>query len=139
MWKENGSDVRTVQSTRAYAEAVSGVVGELNGGEGGDAGGDGHDVVGFVDVWGAVWKAAGEKEEGLRPLFSDGLHFTAAGYSVRASFCIWGGEGGCQGFMQKLWTDMELYLKIVYEALIKVIREDFPELFYANLKEPFPL
>jgi hypothetical protein len=36
----------------------------------------------LVDIFTAVWVAAGETEEGLAPLLSDGLHFTEQGYNV---------------------------------------------------------
>ena len=55
--------------TRAYADAVREVAAE--------------EGVHVVDVWSAIWKKAGEKEEGLAEYLSDGLHLTANGYKVR--------------------------------------------------------
>ena len=55
--------------TRAYADAAREVAAE--------------EGVHVVDVWSAIWKKAGEKEEGLAEYLSDGLHLTANGYKVR--------------------------------------------------------
>ena len=62
---------REFEVTRSYAQAVI-QVGEKTG-------------VQVVDIWQAIWQAAGEKESGLPPLLNDGLHLTAAGYGVRST------------------------------------------------------
>lgn len=59
---------RNNDRTKAYAEAVK-TVGEETG-------------VHVLDVWTAFWERGGEKEEGLEPLLSDGLHLTGEGYKV---------------------------------------------------------
>lgn len=38
-----------------------------------------------LDVWTKFWNYAGGVEENLRPLLSDGLHLTPAGYKVSLS------------------------------------------------------
>ncbi|KZT67829.1 SGNH hydrolase [Daedalea quercina L-15889] len=59
---------RRFDVTRAYADAVREVAGELG--------------VHVVDVWSAIWTRAGEKEEGLAEYLRDGLHLTESGYNV---------------------------------------------------------
>ncbi|EJD06068.1 SGNH hydrolase [Fomitiporia mediterranea MF3/22] len=60
-----------------------------------------------VDVWKALWDAAGQKEDALSRYLSDGLHLTPEGYSV------------------------------VYEELITTIKEYAPDLHHENLREVF--
>lgn len=62
---------RNNESTKAYAEAVK-TVGE-------------ETQVTVLDIWSAFWKWSGEKEEGLAPLLTDGLHLTGEGYKVSLS------------------------------------------------------
>lgn len=81
-WREAGHEDRNAEVTREYARAVGDVVKELNEDVDGEEGKE-QEKVALVDVWTAVRKAAGETEEGLRPLLSDGLHFTSEGYRVR--------------------------------------------------------
>ncbi|KAJ7090033.1 SGNH hydrolase-type esterase domain-containing protein [Mycena crocata] len=64
--------------------------------------------VSVVDVWTAIWTDAGETEETLAKYLSDGLHLNPEGYTV------------------------------VYEAFIKTIQAEHPELYYENLRYVFP-
>ncbi|KAL5490526.1 IAH1 [Sanghuangporus weigelae] len=66
-----------------------------------------HEKIPVVDVWQALWNIAGQTEHSLTKYLSDGLHLTAEGYSV------------------------------VYDELIKAIKEYTPELYYENLQEVF--
>ncbi|KAH8102863.1 SGNH hydrolase-type esterase domain-containing protein [Cristinia sonorae] len=86
---------RLFETTREYAEKAR----EVAGGEG----------VVVVDVWTRIWKEAGEVEEGLSALLTDGLHLNERGY------------------------------EIVFEEVISAIKVNFPELYYENLKETFSL
>ncbi|KAJ7870241.1 hypothetical protein B0H13DRAFT_2062068, partial [Mycena leptocephala] len=61
-----------------------------------------------VDVWTAMWKAAGENEQALARYLSDGLHLNADGYTV------------------------------MYNALMATITAEYPELHYDNLQYVFP-
>jgi hypothetical protein len=60
---------RTHEVTKSYADAAKQVA-------------QGNSVP-VVDLWTAVWDAAGQKEEGLHKYLPDGLHLNAAGYEVR--------------------------------------------------------
>ncbi|KAH8117590.1 SGNH hydrolase [Phellopilus nigrolimitatus] len=62
-----------------------------------------------LDAWQALWDVAGQKEEALNMYLTDGLHLAPAGYSV------------------------------VYDELIKIIEENFPELHYDRLQTVFSL
>lgn len=68
-WEELGEDNRKLEVVAQYADATRAVAREEEG-------------VVLVDVWKAMWDAAGRDEENLRPFLSDGLHLTAKGYSV---------------------------------------------------------
>ncbi|EAU88240.2 GDSL Lipase/Acylhydrolase [Coprinopsis cinerea okayama7 len=59
--------------------------------------------VAVVDAWTPLWKGAGEGEKALSKYLPDGLHLNEAGY------------------------------KVVYEALIKVIAEKYPDVHYEQL------
>ena len=59
---------RNFETTRAYAQAVRDVALEKG--------------VGFTDVWGTLWQAAGKREEALSRYLYDGLHLNRAGYKV---------------------------------------------------------
>ena len=59
---------RKFEITRAYAEAVRDVAAAEN--------------IAFVDVWTALWEAAGKNEEALTEYLGDGLHLNANGYSA---------------------------------------------------------
>jgi len=59
---------RNFETTRAYAQAVKDVALEKE--------------VGFTDVWGILWQAAGKREEALSAYLYDGLHLNLAGYKV---------------------------------------------------------
>jgi lysophospholipase L1-like esterase len=59
---------RDFDHSKRYAEATKELAARLE--------------VPVVDVWEAIWKAAGEEEEGLTPFPSDGLHLTDQGYDV---------------------------------------------------------
>ncbi|KAF8652721.1 hypothetical protein AX16_004221 [Volvariella volvacea WC 439] len=61
-----------------------------------------------VDVWTALWKAAGETEQALSEYLSDGLHLTATGY------------------------------KVVHDALDKTILEKYPEIHHSSLSTVYP-
>jgi lysophospholipase L1-like esterase len=60
---------REWNNTKAYADAVKEV-------------GKGKPKVGIVDIWEAIWGAAGKDVAGLPEFLSDGLHLTVAGYEV---------------------------------------------------------
>ncbi|KAJ7273555.1 GDSL Lipase/Acylhydrolase [Mycena haematopus] len=64
--------------------------------------------VAVADIWMAMWKAAGENEQALSRYLSDGLHLTRDGYAI------------------------------AYEALMRTIGEEYPELHYENLRYVFP-
>ncbi|KAJ7685031.1 GDSL Lipase/Acylhydrolase [Mycena polygramma] len=64
--------------------------------------------VAVVDVWTAIWNAAGQEEGALSRYLSDGLHLTPEGYTV------------------------------MYDALIKTIATEYPELHYDKLQYVFP-
>ncbi|KAG8692811.1 hypothetical protein FRC09_010938 [Ceratobasidium sp. 395] len=80
---------RTHENTKAYAEAVVDV-GKKRG-------------VPVVDLWTAIWKAAGETEKGLEEFLPDGLHCNPASY------------------------------KILYELIVEEISKHYPELHYEKL------
>src|SRR5258708_8711331 len=61
---------RTPKHARKYANGVKSIGEELD--------------LPVVDVWSLFWGKAGEQEEGLMPLLSDGLHLTKGGYKVRS-------------------------------------------------------
>ena len=63
---------REFEVTRKYAEAAK-AVGEKEG-------------IPVVDVWTAIWEAAGKEQEGLEKYLIDGLHLTVAGYNVGSDF-----------------------------------------------------
>uniref|UniRef100_D8PWM2 SGNH hydrolase-type esterase domain-containing protein n=2 Tax=Schizophyllum commune (strain H4-8 / FGSC 9210) TaxID=578458 RepID=D8PWM2_SCHCM len=85
---------REFKVTEAYAQAVRDVGRE--------------ERVPVVDVFQAIWSAAGEKEEELAKFLGDGLHLNAVGY------------------------------EIMYVELLKVIKEKYPELDPDNLRYSFP-
>jgi len=85
---------RDFEVTKAYAESVR----EVSRSE----------DVALVDVWSAVWEAAGEDEKSLSKFLRDGLHLNAEGY------------------------------RIMYEALVATIKEVYPEVHYDNLGFTFP-
>lgn len=60
---------REWNNTKAYADAVIEI-------------GKGKPRVGVVDMWEAIWMAAGEDVTRLPEFLSDGLHLTVAGYQV---------------------------------------------------------
>ncbi|KAJ7109216.1 SGNH hydrolase-type esterase domain-containing protein [Mycena epipterygia] len=64
--------------------------------------------VSVVDVWTALWEASGESEEALSKYLLDGLHLNPAGYTI------------------------------VYDALMKTIKTEYPDLHYANVEPVFP-
>ncbi|RXW21130.1 hypothetical protein EST38_g4727 [Candolleomyces aberdarensis] len=64
--------------------------------------------LGVVDVWTLLWNGAGQVETGLDKFSGDGLHLNGAGYEV------------------------------VYDALIKVIAEKYPDVYYENVDFVFP-
>ncbi|KAF9466333.1 GDSL Lipase/Acylhydrolase [Collybia nuda] len=64
--------------------------------------------VAFVDIWTPLWEGAGMRESDLTKYLNDGLHLNAAGYEV------------------------------LYEALINVIGERYPEVHFDNLPSTFP-
>lgn len=59
---------RTFETTKLYAEAATGV-GEKEG-------------IPVVDIWNAIYDAAGRDERALSQFLWDGLHLNAAGYGV---------------------------------------------------------
>ena len=60
---------RHFEVTKAYARAVKEVAEAEN--------------VGFVDIWTALWDAAGHEEKSLGKYLRDGLHLNEQGYEVR--------------------------------------------------------
>jgi len=60
-----------------------------------------------VDVWNAVYDAAGRNERALDRFLEDGLHLNAAGYDI------------------------------MYDTLIDAIGNHYPEVHYDNLKSIF--
>ncbi|KAF8911148.1 SGNH hydrolase-type esterase domain-containing protein [Gymnopilus junonius] len=85
---------RLFDVTRNYAEAVR-ILARDEG-------------VGFVDIWTALWDAAGKEENGLAKVLGDGLHLNEAGYAI------------------------------LYDELIKTIGKDYPEVHYDNIGYVFP-
>jgi len=84
---------RTFETTRKYAEAVEGV------GE--------KESIPVVDIWNALYDAAGRDERALCRFLWDGLHLNSAGY------------------------------EILYDAIIRTICEKYPELHYDKLQPVF--
>jgi lysophospholipase L1-like esterase len=84
---------RTFETTKLYAEAATGV-GEKEG-------------IPVVDIWNAIYDAAGRDERALSQFLWDGLHLNAAGYGI------------------------------LYDALIETILKNYPELHYDKLKPVF--
>lgn len=64
--------------------------------------------VALVDTWTLLWDAAGGKEENLTQFLSDGLHLSTDGY------------------------------KLVYDALVKLILERYPEIHFDKPFMAFP-
>ncbi|KAH7922810.1 SGNH hydrolase [Leucogyrophana mollusca] len=60
-----------------------------------------------ADVWTEIWEAAGKDEKSCERFLSDGLHLNAAGY------------------------------EIIFNTLIKIIGENYPELHYDKLQNVF--
>jgi len=85
---------RTPEHTKMYADGIKTVGEELD--------------LPVVDVWSLFWIKAGEKEEGLTSLLSDGLHLTKEGY------------------------------KIVFDGLMETVRTSCPELTPEKLPYTFP-
>ncbi|KAJ7903629.1 SGNH hydrolase-type esterase domain-containing protein [Mycena olivaceomarginata] len=67
--------------------------------------------VAVVDVWTAIWNAASQDEQALSRYLSDGFHLTPDGYTAT---------------------------KIVFEALMKTVAVEHPELHYEKLRRVFP-
>ncbi|KAJ7694204.1 SGNH hydrolase-type esterase domain-containing protein [Mycena rosella] len=85
---------RTFEITKEYAEGVKEAAAATK--------------VSVVDVWTAIWKAAGENEASMSAYLSDGLHLKPEGYAV------------------------------VYKTLMKTIKEEHADLHYENLGSVFP-
>ncbi|KAF9507774.1 hypothetical protein BS47DRAFT_277948 [Hydnum rufescens UP504] len=85
---------RSNERTKAYGVALRQLGEELE--------------VPVFDVWTAISDRAGDKEDGLVPFLSDGLHLTAEGY------------------------------KIVFDGLMSTIEANFPELMPDNLASVYP-
>ncbi|KAF8212403.1 SGNH hydrolase-type esterase domain-containing protein [Mycena galopus ATCC 62051] len=88
---------RLFNTTKQYAEGVKEAAAALD--------------VPVVDVWTAIWHAAGENEQALSRYLLDGLHLKPEGYAAN---------------------------KVVYEALMETIAERHPELHYERLQNVFP-
>ncbi|KAK0210587.1 SGNH hydrolase-type esterase domain-containing protein [Desarmillaria ectypa] len=84
---------RLFETTKQYAQAVIDVGREA--------------CIPVVDVWAALWNAAGQDEAALREFLSDGLHLNRDGYSI------------------------------MYELLTDTIATKMPELHYNNLQSVF--
>ncbi|PFH52434.1 hypothetical protein AMATHDRAFT_74226 [Amanita thiersii Skay4041] len=85
---------RDFEVTREYAAAVKTVAEQKK--------------VAVVDVWTALYEAAGEDERTLSKFLVDGLHLNEAGY------------------------------QIVYDELMKTIQKEYPDVYYENLPFTFP-
>ncbi|KAF4615336.1 hypothetical protein D9613_003243 [Agrocybe pediades] len=85
---------REFDITRSYADAVGEVAVAQK--------------VAFVDVWTAIWEAAGKSEPALAKYLGDGLHLNEEGYDI------------------------------MYEELIKTIAKEYPDVHYDNMKYVFP-
>ncbi|TFK42990.1 SGNH hydrolase-type esterase domain-containing protein [Crucibulum laeve] len=85
---------RLFDITKAYADAVKDVAVEKK--------------VALVDVWSAVWEAAGKEEKALARFLNDGLHLNGEGYAI------------------------------MYNELVKTIAEIYPEVHYDKLGYVFP-
>jgi len=85
---------RDFEVTKEYAESVR-VVARSEG-------------VALVDVWSALWEAAGKDEKSLSKFLIDGVHLNEEGYSI------------------------------MYEALVATIKEVYPEVHYDNVEFVFP-
>ncbi|KAA1471292.1 SGNH hydrolase [Dentipellis sp. KUC8613] len=85
---------RDFETTRQYAKEVL----EVGAREG----------VPVVDIWTALWEAAGKEERGLERFLYDGLHLNEEGY------------------------------RIAYEELLKIISEHYPELKHDQMQYVFP-
>lgn len=81
-----------------------------------------------VDIWNALYNAAGRDEQALHRFLRDGLHLNAAGYEV--GLLVY----PCQ--LHSL-TDALYILQILYKALINTIGEKYPEVHYENLQPVF--
>ena len=66
---------REWNNTKAYADAVIEV-------------GTGKPRVGVVDIWRAIWEAAGQDVARLPEFLHDGLHCSVAGYQVSSFYYI---------------------------------------------------
>ncbi|KAF7295064.1 GDSL lipase acylhydrolase family protein [Mycena indigotica] len=77
-----------------------------------------------VNVWVALWQAAGNKEDGLRVYLSDGLHLTRAGYEVGLD------DSPTKEADQRT-------IKVVYDALLERIRASHGELDPEKLPSVF--
>ncbi|KAI0668544.1 SGNH hydrolase [Trametes maxima] len=84
---------REFETTRRYAEAVAEVGREVG--------------VPVVDLWGALYEAAGREEVGLEGFLTDGLHVNERGYAI------------------------------VFDELVRTIKENYPEYHYDNLQSTF--
>ncbi|KAF9264736.1 SGNH hydrolase [Marasmius fiardii PR-910] len=67
-----------------------------------------EEEVGVVDIWSGLWDASDHQESNLSNYLSDGLHLNKAGY------------------------------EIVYERLIEIIEEKYPELHPEKMEYVFP-
>ncbi|KZV96497.1 GDSL Lipase/Acylhydrolase [Exidia glandulosa HHB12029] len=86
---------RKFANTKMYADAVRAVGAERG--------------VPVIDMWSAIWDAAGQTTEGLGQFLPDGLHLNAAGY------------------------------KYAYDLIVETIATNWPELKHENVKEVFTL
>jgi len=105
---------RSFKTTRKYAEAVVDVGRQEN--------------LPVVDVWNAVYDAAGRNERALDRFLEDGLHLNAAGYDV--GYLISTRE------LHSLTYSSDS-TQIMYDTLIDAIGNHYPEVHYDNLKSIF--
>ncbi|KZV96498.1 SGNH hydrolase [Exidia glandulosa HHB12029] len=85
---------RQFDNTKLYAEAVKAVGAE-------------HDVP-VIDMWSAIWDAAGQNVEALGQFLPDGLHLNAAGY------------------------------KHAFDLIVDAIAKNWPELKHSDVKQVYP-
>jgi hypothetical protein len=106
---------RSFEQTRKYAEAVREVGKQEN--------------IPVLDVWSALYDAAGRDERALEQFLWDGLHLNSAGYEVRSLF---------SGRRLPLSDSRDLFcLQIMYEGLIDTIKDKYPKLHYDKLQPVF--
>lgn len=112
---------RDFNVTKQYAEAVK-EVGQKEG-------------IPVLDVWTLLWDACGHVEQNLSEFLEDGLHLNVKGYEASPTISI----STSTDSDTKRCHEIEPLKKIVYDNLIKLISEHYPELHYDNMRSVFAL